>query len=168
MHTLTVQDKQVFRCLLFSRCVADEQRTLALGAQSVAFRAFGSIPGPIIFGAIFDSACIYWQYECSRRGNCWVYNNTFLSQRAVILAVLGIAVNFIFSFLSWLFYPKTNVSGTAVKKEELEVASPAYSQSSASEGSLEHNGSNSRPSKRLSSQRMDSHCSEDILLDAEM
>lgn len=139
-----------FSLLPLSRCVADEQRTLALGAQSVAFRAFGSIPGPIVFGALFDSACIYWQYECSRRGNCWVYDNAHLSQRAVILTVLGIAANFVFSFLSWVFYPKTAITATETS-ECVKKDIPGF-----------------RPSKRLSSQRMDSQCSEHVLLDSEM
>lgn len=155
------------RFVLLCRCVADEQRTLALGAQSVAFRAFGSIPGPIVFGAIFDSACIYWQYECSRRGNCWVYDNTLLSQRAVILAMLGIAANLIFSFLSWIFYPKTTV--TALEKKVDLAVSPhktlAYESDISSECSK---GSSFRPTKRPSSQRMDSHSSGDVLLDSEM
>lgn len=116
--------RQQWQCYYHFRCVADEQRTLALGVQSVAFRAFGSIPGPIIFGAIFDSACIYWQYECSRRGNCWVYNNVHLSQRAVSLAMLGIGTNFIFSILCWLFYPKkkaTNDSAVSGHDGSIEM-----------------------------------------------
>ena len=94
--------------LVSCRTVAEEQRTLALGLQSVIFRSFGTIPGPLIFGAIFDSACIYWQYECNRRGNCWVYDNTELSRRAVVLAIVGVAGNFIFSFLCWIAYPRGN------------------------------------------------------------
>lgn len=94
--------------LLSCRTVAEEQRTLALGIQSVIFRLFGTFPGPIIFGAIFDSACIYWQYECNRRGNCWVYDNTQLSHRAVALAIAGVVANFLFSFLCWVAYPRGN------------------------------------------------------------
>ena len=104
--------------------MADEQRTLALGLQSVLFRSFGSIPGPIIFGAIFDSACVYWQYECSRRGNCWTYNNSNLSQRALSLALLGIGANFILSFLSWIFYPKKTASEEEVKIIDLTTIDP--------------------------------------------
>ena len=88
------------------RCVADEQRTLALGLQSLLFRAFGSIPGPIVFGVIIDSACLFWQFECDRRGNCWVYNNVALGNRGLALALCGVVLNFIFSLLTWLVYPK--------------------------------------------------------------
>lgn len=159
------------------RCVADEQRTLALGVQSVVFRAFGSIPGPIVFGVIFDSACIFWQYNCGRQGNCWVYDNTALSERAVLLAIMGVTLNFIFSFLSWIFYPKQ----TQAEKEARQIAlndirevtpqtipNPTEerdSQSLESSDSYVIEGPQSPPKRRRSSNRFESHCSEDILLD---
>lgn len=97
------------------RSVAEEQRSLALGVQSVLWRIMGSIPGPILFGVIFDSSCVYWQFECNRRGNCWVYNNHLISIRAFFLTITGIAINTIFMFLSWLFYPPLSCVG---KKED--------------------------------------------------
>ena len=93
--------------VLLYRCVADEQRTLALGLQSLLFKAFGSIPGPIVFGAIIDSACLFWQFDCDRRGNCWVYDNETLGNRAMALALCGVAFNFFFSVLTWVAYPKS-------------------------------------------------------------
>ena len=98
--------------------MADEQRSLALGAQSVAFRAFGTIPGPIIFGAIIDSVCLYWQYECGRRGNCWVYDNAGLSLSATVTLVLAVAIFFVFCFLTWLFYPKSKVPTTHTNEKD--------------------------------------------------
>ncbi len=73
-----------------SRCVAEQQRALALGLQCVVWRTFGSILGPILFGGLFDSACIYWQDECGRRGNCWVYENMDLSERALSVGLIGV------------------------------------------------------------------------------
>lgn len=75
------------------------------------------------------------------------------------MAVLGIAVNFVFSFLSWWFYPKTPVYAK-------EGDSPDGSQDLKDENnsSAEHS---TRPTKR-SSRRMDSHCSQDVLLDSQM
>ncbi len=109
------------------RSVAEEQRTLALGLQSISFRVIGSIPGPVVFGAIFDSACIYWQYECGHRGNCWVYDNVHLSQRAVMMCMFGIGFNLIFSFLTCLVYPKK----TAKERDTLTLAPDStYSQDS--------------------------------------
>ena len=128
--------------------MADEQRTLALGAQSLVFRAFGSIPGPIVFGLIFDSACIFWQNECGRRGNCWVYDNTNLSQRALSLTISGVFLYFVFAFLCWLVYPKKEGSGREGDGR--------------SGGSGSSEGAEDPSARKLD--RMESHVSGDILL----
>ena len=91
---------RIYQLALY-RCIADEQRSLALGLQSVFFRALGSIPGPLIFGALFDASCVYWQEECGDRGNCWVYENEDLS-----LQMLGVSagiriVSVMFAFCTW-------------------------------------------------------------------
>ena len=87
------------------RTVADEQRSLALAVQSVIFRIFGSIPGPILFGVLVDSGCVYWQTECGRRANCWVYDNNLLAVRAYIFTTVGVVVCVVATFFSWVFYP---------------------------------------------------------------
>ena len=112
--------------------MADEQRTLALGLQSLVFRALGSIPGPIVFGVIFDSACLFWQFECDRRGNCWVYDNTALSNRALALAVSGVVLNLVFSFLTWLVYPRKQPDkDTATKTPEADNVESAEESAAA-------------------------------------
>lgn len=39
------------------------------------FGTFGSIPYPLIFGAIADSACLIWEESCGGKGNCWLYDS---------------------------------------------------------------------------------------------
>ena len=153
--------------MLFStRSVADEQRTLALGVQSVAFRTFGSIPGPIVFGAVFDSACLYWQYDCNQRGNCWVYNNKQLGERALILALLGIGTNLVFSFLSWYSYPKKSVmEDNAVTVGSCDNILLPEIQSSYDNGEdMSHDSceSNLESNDHSPTQRLDSQCSTDL------
>jgi hypothetical protein len=146
--------------------VAEEQRTLALGVQSLVFRALGSIPGPIVFGVIFDSTCLFWQFDCDRRGNCWVYDNVQLRDRALALGLSGVILNFIFSFLSWLAYPKTEKEIKSVV-ESPEDQNKGETASVASDDSYTIEGPVNRPVKRTSVMgRMESHCSEDILLDS--
>ncbi len=70
------------------------------------FRAFGSVPGPLVFGSIFDSACVYFRHECGVQGNCWVYDNHLLSVQAIALGAAGLSANFAFSLLAWIVYPK--------------------------------------------------------------
>lgn len=117
-----------------------------------------------MFGAIFDSGCIYWQTSCNRRGNCWVYDNSQLSQRALILAILGIGTNFIFSLFSWLFYPKQFATEPASHKE----ASPKREMELHDQVVLTGSGEGSGDMKRMSVTRTDSQCSENVLLDSEM
>ena len=89
-----------------NRVVADDQRSLALGFQSAIWRIFGPIPGPIIFGALFDASCVKWQGECGRRGNCWVYDNWNLSIYAASFGIPCMAVAAVLLFFAWLTYPK--------------------------------------------------------------
>lgn len=98
--------------------MAEEQRSLALGVQSVLWRAFGSIPGPIIFGVIFDSSCVYWQFDCGRRGNCWVYNNDLIGIRAYFITTTGVVINTIFMLLCWIFYPPVSCTKKTTTKAE--------------------------------------------------
>eukprot|EP00731_Ephydatia_muelleri_P010124 Em0005g710a len=139
------------------RCVADEQRTLALGLQSIIFRVFGNIPGPLLFGAIFDSACTLWQYNCGSKGECWVYSNSDISYRAVGLGLSGAFLTFVFSFFTWAVYPRT--SG---EKEGVGVTGKA---DMSGEDEVEEGGLAKRPPKRISTTRFDSYRSDDVLLD---
>ncbi len=61
---------------------------------------------------MFDTACIYFRFDipCRQVGNCWAYNNYQLAWSILAAALIGIGANFIFSFLSWLCYPKQNAS----------------------------------------------------------
>ena len=86
--------------------VADDQRHLALGIQSAIYRLFGSVPGPLLFGAIIDATCLSWKVECGRRGNCWVYDNDQLSLNGLALCMPCAAVATILFILAFLTYPK--------------------------------------------------------------
>ena len=98
------------------RVVADDQRSLALGIQSAIYRVFGTIPGPLVFGALFDAACLQWQDPCEGdRGNCWIYNNMKLSIYAMSFGIPCIAIAAILLFLSWLTYPKDRREGEEKK-----------------------------------------------------
>ena len=89
------------------RDVADEQRPLALGLQSAIYRLFGSIPGPLLFGAIIDLACVEWDYNCGVRGNCWIYDNDKLSLNSSVLFLPFVIVSAVLLFVGFLTYPTT-------------------------------------------------------------
>ena len=102
---------------------------MALGVQSVMFRTFGSVPGPLVFGAIFDSTCVYFHSECGNQANCWVYNNHLLSIRAIVLAALGLTANLLFSFLTWFLYPKQHPGAQTKPVRYIDLVDQAQTES---------------------------------------
>lgn len=56
------------------RCVHDDQKSFALGIQWLKVRILGTIPAPLIFGALLDNSCLY------KRGSCLVYNQDGMSK----------------------------------------------------------------------------------------
>ena len=96
------------------RVVADDQRSLALGLQSFSWRIIGAVPGPLIFGPLFDHACLSWQDECGRRGNCWIYDTQQLSISLVALRVPCLILTMILHFITILTYPNHKDSNEEV------------------------------------------------------
>ncbi|XP_065566800.1 solute carrier organic anion transporter family member 74D-like [Artemia franciscana] len=60
--------------LVVFRCVKKEDKSVALGMGNFLTSLFGFIPGPIIYGALIDKTCILWREDCSKKGNCWMYD----------------------------------------------------------------------------------------------
>lgn len=67
-------------------------------------RAVGSIPGPIVVGALFDSSCLHWQEDCGDRGKCYVYDNDDLTLRLFSLAAGIKVLSIICGFFAWIFF----------------------------------------------------------------
>ena len=99
-----------------------------MGIQSVFVKVLGSIPGPIVMGAIFDSSCAYWQEECGDRGNCYVLDNEDLSLRFFLVTVAIRIISVAFGFLAWGFFNQTLCNrGTGIHREsenELKTVNP--------------------------------------------
>lgn len=45
-----------------------------MGLNSFIIRAVGSIPGPLIGGALMDTSCMLWQSNCDGSKTCRLYN----------------------------------------------------------------------------------------------
>ena len=62
------------------------------------------IPGPLIYGAVTDAACLIWEEKCGQRGNCWVYDSNkfrnYLHGLTVGLYLTGSIFDIIVVFLS--------------------------------------------------------------------
>ncbi|XP_078358479.1 solute carrier organic anion transporter family member 4A1-like [Oculina patagonica] len=85
------------------RCVPDNQRTYALGLQWLFLCMFGSMPGPVIFGAFIDKTCILWEETCNGQGSCLEYNNELLSYLLVAAGLFFQILSAALYFGSWFF-----------------------------------------------------------------
>ncbi|KAH7723942.1 Protein F47E1.4 [Aphelenchoides avenae] len=93
--------------LLLIRSVPPATRSLALGLQGFLVSGIGTLPSPILWGAVIDSACLIWDQTCSSRGSCSVYEPTTLRVRmhymyCVIRGISLIADLFVFYYAKGL------------------------------------------------------------------
>jgi len=89
------------------RCVPYNQRAYALGFQFIFQRSLGFLPGPILFGAIFDGTCLLWGESCGKKGNCQFYEMNRLTDRLGYTGLSLTGIAFIFYFLSYWFCKPT-------------------------------------------------------------
>lgn len=86
------------------RCVAESQKSFALGVQWIAVRLLGTIPAPILFGSLIDLSCVLWQNTCKTQGACLFYDNQKMSTNVLILACVVKSLSCLFFFMAWLLY----------------------------------------------------------------
>jgi Organic Anion Transporter Polypeptide (OATP) family len=56
------------------RCIDEQDKIISLSIAYVMIGLFAMIPSPILFGSIIDGACVLWGKTCSKKGNCWLYD----------------------------------------------------------------------------------------------
>uniref|UniRef100_H2YLU7 Solute carrier organic anion transporter family member n=1 Tax=Ciona savignyi TaxID=51511 RepID=H2YLU7_CIOSA len=62
--------------ILKMRTVLPQDKSFGIGIGLLVYRVLAAIPGPIAFGALIDSSCLFWsQNPCSNRSYCTVYDN---------------------------------------------------------------------------------------------
>lgn len=57
------------------RSVHQNDKTVALGLVAFVSSLLGSFPCAIIYGAFIDTACLFWQTDCSGNGACRLYDS---------------------------------------------------------------------------------------------
>lgn len=98
------------------RCVPDTHRSFALGLQWIVVRLLGTIPGPILFGALIDNTCTLWQSSCGKDGACRTYDNLYMSRYMMGISIIFKCLSTILFFLAWWLY--------VAPEDSQEVASP--------------------------------------------
>lgn len=132
---------------VYFRCVAESQRSFALGVQWIFIRVLGkrffpisaflqsfgdlgsalisgSIPGPIVVGALIDQSCNLWQQLCNGSyGACRSYDNNVLSITMGIVAFITKLLSVIMFTLALYAYkpPNNNLSSTKVSPTEMDL-----------------------------------------------
>lgn len=103
------------------RCVQDDQRSFALGLQWIKVRLLGTIPAPLIFGALIDESCILWQESCDKDagGACLVYDNFYISRYMWLLALICKLGSVVFFACAWWFYVPPSKPLNANGKEDV-------------------------------------------------
>ncbi|XP_076361815.1 organic anion transporting polypeptide 26F isoform X2 [Tachypleus tridentatus] len=86
------------------RCVAESQKSFALGIQWITVRLLGTIPGPVLFGSLIDLSCDVWQKDCSGQGACLVYDNKRMNIHLLIITCVLKILSALFFFLAWFLY----------------------------------------------------------------
>ncbi|KAJ8020668.1 Solute carrier organic anion transporter family member 4A1 [Holothuria leucospilota] len=118
--------------------VDESQRSLSLGLQSLFYRCLGTVPGPIIFGKLIDSACMIWEYECEGQGTCWVYQNDDFATSLFLVVLSCRLLSIVFYSGSLLFYKplkkEIGEDGDDEKKEEIDLSQTKTTPSSTEEG----------------------------------
>merc|ERR1712224_472067 len=61
----------------------------ALSIQSFLARVLGSIPGPILFGSVLDTACVIWKSDdCNDTGSCLLFDNYKVRNQFLIMTLI--------------------------------------------------------------------------------
>ena len=112
------------------RCVPDEQRSFAVALQWIIVRCLGFIPGPIIFGAVIDKACLFWKESCDdETGACYYYDNENMSNYVLALALSCRGVSLILFVLSLVLYkppPATDIVQVVNPTSDSGVSNPSF------------------------------------------
>jgi hypothetical protein len=85
-----------------------EMNSILLGLKQFFMNAFGTIPGPILFGTVIDSTCSYWHTDSYGQYVCKMYNNQNFAIGFGLLGITSKAFCLFFVILSYFFYNLRN------------------------------------------------------------
>ena len=84
--------------LVFMRAVDPKDKTTAFTFTVSFLSLFALIPGPLIYGAIFDSTCTVWGSKCGEQLNCFAYDTDLLRVRVGSCSAILCAIAMICEF----------------------------------------------------------------------
>ncbi len=91
-------------CIIISFCLFSLSQDWILYLKHACCISTVSLPGPILFGAIFDSTCRVWQQSCDVTGSCWIYDNSSLAVRTLAGVLAFKALSLVFLTVASVVY----------------------------------------------------------------
>ncbi|KAK0400468.1 hypothetical protein QR680_015262 [Steinernema hermaphroditum] len=73
--------------MILIRSVPPSTRSIGLGLQAFLISLFGTLPSPVIWGTLVDSACLLWEKTCGHRGACNIYDTDVIRVKMHLLYV---------------------------------------------------------------------------------
>ncbi|XP_065641204.1 solute carrier organic anion transporter family member 4C1 [Hydra vulgaris] len=111
--------------MVVMRCVPDNERAYALGVQWIFLTLLGAIPGPLLFGIFIDKSCNMWETNCSKAGNCILYDNVTLSYQLTLGIFILQVLAAVFYFLSWKTIKPPSLENRPFKDSEECCVNPS-------------------------------------------
>ncbi|CAF4815181.1 unnamed protein product, partial [Rotaria magnacalcarata] len=92
---------QMLQVLLHS--VPISYQNMALALRQYIVRVLGQTSGPLLFGYVFDQACLVWLTDCYARRTCKVYDNR---RMGLSMALSGFSIRFMSGIACSIVYIK--------------------------------------------------------------
>mmetsp|Transcript_8492 Transcript_8492/g.24570 ORF Transcript_8492/g.24570 Transcript_8492/m.24570 type:complete len:651 (-) Transcript_8492:319-2271(-) len=83
------------------RILGEERASVGTAMQAGIIRLFGSVPGPIIMGALLDTVCLQRKEVCDVAGSCEVYDAVGMRRRYLIWGLVGKTLSLALYYLSY-------------------------------------------------------------------
>ncbi|CAH1793437.1 unnamed protein product [Owenia fusiformis] len=100
------------------RCVEDELKALSLGING-ALLSFGAmIPGPIVYGIVIETTCLFYQPTCDGPGACLMYDNENYRFKLHGITAGTQVIALMFFLVSWIKLRTTEFQPTSPQQTE--------------------------------------------------
>lgn len=95
--------------LILLRAIDKHDKAAALTVTVSFVSAFALLPSPIIFGSIYDGACMIWAEKCGEELNCIAYNTDKLRIGVGTTAIIFITLGLFCDTAVWYFAKGLNI-----------------------------------------------------------
>ena len=95
--------------LILLRAIDKHDKAAALTVTVSFVSAFALLPSPVIFGSIYDGACMIWSEKCGEELNCLAYNTDQLRIGVGTIAIIFTTLGLFCDTAVWYFVKGLNV-----------------------------------------------------------